>query len=170
MQKTEFLPDDLATETEDEAVFPAERKGVEMIKTEIPQLKAPKIVGKIDLDAINTKTKPKKKSRKALLEEQEQRVRAEKEKREELKEARIAKRKEERKEATKEEKKETTKEERKRRRRSKRKKEEREEEILRQSDMFEQEVEREFEQGNKNKRKRHTFFLIPKRVFDWFKR
>jgi len=56
-------------EEEEEAIFPPERKNTEMIKIEIPILKAPKIVGKIDIDAINIKTKPKKKTRAELREE-----------------------------------------------------------------------------------------------------
>ena len=63
-------------------------EGKEVIKTEIPQLKTPKIVGKIDLDAINTKTKPKKKPYNELLKEKEERIHLAKERRETLKQAR----------------------------------------------------------------------------------
>jgi len=72
----------------------SKEKNIEFIKTEVPQLKTPKIVGKIDLDAINTKTKPKKKTRAELQKETEERIRIEKKKRQALKEARITKRKE----------------------------------------------------------------------------
>jgi len=65
----------------------------EMIKTEIPQLKMPKIVGKIDLDAINAKTKPKRKTRAQLRAEKEERLLLEKEKRDVHKKTRKAKQK-----------------------------------------------------------------------------
>ena len=66
----------------------------EVIKAEVPQLKTLKIVGKIDLDAINAKTKPMRKSKAQLLAEQEERIRLEKEKRDVYKMARKTKQKE----------------------------------------------------------------------------
>jgi len=76
----------------------AEKKDRETIKIEKPQLQPPKIVGKIDLDAINTKIKPQKKPRNQLLKENEERILLEKEKRETFKKARILKRIEEKRE------------------------------------------------------------------------
>ena len=64
-----------------------------MIKTEISQLKGVTIVGKIDLDAINPKIRPKKKSRAVISKEKEERYKIEAEKRIILREARRAKRK-----------------------------------------------------------------------------
>jgi len=47
----------------------------EMIKTDIPILKKPKIVGTIDLSTINARIRPKKKSRAELQQElQEQQI------------------------------------------------------------------------------------------------
>lgn len=53
-------------------------KQPEHIVTIVPQLKGATITGKIDLDAINIKTKPKKKSKEELKKEKEERIRAEK--------------------------------------------------------------------------------------------
>jgi len=68
-------------------------KAPEMIRIEVPHLKAPTIVGRVDLDAINTKLKPKKKPFEAVLKEREERFRATKEKQAEFKEKRKEKRK-----------------------------------------------------------------------------
>lgn len=73
----QFFKDNAMIQTEDK-----------IIKTEIPQLKAPTIVGKIDLDAINTKVKPKKKTHAQLTKEKEDRFRIEQEQRQALKQAR----------------------------------------------------------------------------------
>jgi translation initiation factor IF-2 len=77
---------------EKETPPPPKKKEPEMIKTKIPDLKAPTVVGKLDLTSLNTKTKPKKKSHTQLIKEKEERLRIEKEKRNAFKEARIAKR------------------------------------------------------------------------------
>ncbi|MBO4580929.1 MAG: translation initiation factor IF-2 [Bacteroidales bacterium] len=53
-------------------------KQPEHIETVIPQLKAPTITGKIDLDSLNVKTKPKKKTKEELRKEKEERIRTEK--------------------------------------------------------------------------------------------
>ncbi len=63
-------------EEKQEEVIPVQKKEPEMIKTEIPNLKAPTIVGKLDLASINTKTKPKKKTKEELRKEKEERLRA----------------------------------------------------------------------------------------------
>ena len=66
------------------------KKKPEMIKTEYPILKMPKIVGKIDLDAINDKTKPKKKTREERIKDREERDVVEDEYKKTLKAARRA--------------------------------------------------------------------------------
>jgi hypothetical protein len=60
----------------------------ETIKIDIPILKKPKIVGAIDLSAINAQIKPKRKSKEARKKEQEELLAAQKALREELKEKR----------------------------------------------------------------------------------
>ncbi len=70
------------------------KKEPEMIKTEIPELKAPTIIGKLDLASINAKTKPKKKSKEELRKEKEERIRVERASRE-AKRQEIAKAKQE---------------------------------------------------------------------------
>lgn len=55
-----------------------EKPEPEHIRTVIPQLQGIKTTGKIDLSAINDKTKPKKKSKEDLRKEKEERIRAEK--------------------------------------------------------------------------------------------
>ena len=70
-----------------------QKKEPEMIKADVPNLKGPSVVGKLDLSSINEKTKPKKKPRAQLLKEKEERFRLEREKREAFRDARIAKRK-----------------------------------------------------------------------------
>ena len=55
------------------------KKEPEMIKADVPSLKAPKVIGVLDLSTINEKTKPKKKTREELRKGQEERFRAEKE-------------------------------------------------------------------------------------------
>ena len=61
-----------------EQILPIEKEQ-EMIKMDIPVLKSPKVVGKIDLDAINTKLKPKRKTREEKLKERTERSRIKKE-------------------------------------------------------------------------------------------
>lgn len=53
------------------------KKEPEMIKTEIPELRVPTVIGKLDLASINAKTKPAKKSKEELRKEKEERIRAE---------------------------------------------------------------------------------------------
>ena len=165
MQTTEkeIIPENSAAEIDKDDMLSLDKK--EKIKIEIPHLKAPKIVGKIDLDAINAKQKPARKSRA----EKEERARLEMEKRMELKEARRISRqkaKKEEEEGETEEKKEKRARKRRKKERIREQKAENEAAQL-QSDIFEQEVEQTFEQSNKNKRKRRGFSLIPQRVFDW---
>ena len=71
-------------EVEKKVEKPAEKKKPEMIKTKVPELKVPTVVGKMDLASLNTKIKPKKKTREELIRENEERYRAEKAKRKEL--------------------------------------------------------------------------------------
>jgi translation initiation factor IF-2 len=77
---------------EKEATLP-KKKEPEMIKADVPNIKAPTVVGKIDLSSINTKTKPKKKSHAQLIREKEERLRLEQQQREALRDARRAARK-----------------------------------------------------------------------------
>jgi hypothetical protein len=79
---------------EEKRIIQLKKDGNEIIKVEIPQLKTLTVVGKIDIDAINVKTKPKKKPRNQLLKEQEERFHLEKEKRKLLKKTRKEKKKE----------------------------------------------------------------------------
>jgi hypothetical protein len=72
-----------------------EKKEPEVFKAVIPKLK---VVGKIDLDAINSKIKPKRKSKEERQKEQDERIRADKEKRKIFKEAHKEKREEKEKE------------------------------------------------------------------------
>ena len=72
-------------------------KTPEMIKIKTPHLQAPTIVGQVDLDAINLRTKPKRRTREEYLKDKEERYIVETEKRKALKEARRAEEKERRK-------------------------------------------------------------------------
>jgi len=92
--KNELLIEDIQDE---EALLQSKIERADMIKIEVPTLKPLVIVGKIDLDAINPKIKPKKKSRAQVLEDKEERMRIEMERRQKLKEARRVSRKGERK-------------------------------------------------------------------------
>jgi hypothetical protein len=71
-----------------------DEKQHQMIKIAPPELKTPTVVGKIDLDAINSKLKPKKKTHAELLKEKEERFNKEKVIRDTFREKRRAKRKE----------------------------------------------------------------------------
>ncbi len=53
-----------APETTGEAEKPEEKSAVEITKIEAPELEAPKVVTKIDLDAIDSSTRPKKSTKK----------------------------------------------------------------------------------------------------------
>jgi len=94
LQKESILPANFVIGNE-EATIPIVKKESKIAMPEKPVLK---IVGKIDLDAINEKRKPKKKSKEDLRKEQNERIRLEKEKRDAFKEKRRAKRKAEREE------------------------------------------------------------------------
>lgn len=74
---------------------PPTRENPEMIRIEVPVLKMPKILGKIDIDAINERTKPVKKTREELMEEIDKRHLKQKEERNARKNAHIAKREQE---------------------------------------------------------------------------
>jgi hypothetical protein len=74
----------------DEIENPPKENAVEMIKIDVPNLKHLTIVGKIDLDAINAKTKPAKKTREEKSKESRERAYMERERRKALKEARDA--------------------------------------------------------------------------------
>ncbi|MCL2132051.1 MAG: hypothetical protein FWH36_06335, partial [Lentimicrobiaceae bacterium] len=78
----------------EEEIVPWEKQETESIKMETPILKPLTIVGKVDLDAINEKTKPRKKPKEELRKEQAERYRLEKEKQKTLKDLRAEKRKE----------------------------------------------------------------------------
>ena len=73
------------------STHPQKKEDIEMIKMETPILSVPKVVGKIDLDSINAKKKPRKKSKDELFKEKAERNLIEKEKREKLRAARRAK-------------------------------------------------------------------------------
>ena len=64
---------DLVTGKQEDETSLLKREEPERIKMDIPVLKAPKIVGKIDLDAINARSKPSKKTREERLKEKEER-------------------------------------------------------------------------------------------------
>jgi translation initiation factor IF-2 len=68
-------PQEIILPEKQEVVVP--KKEPEMIKTEIPELKAPTVIGKVDLASLNTKTKPKKKSKEELRKEKDERIKAE---------------------------------------------------------------------------------------------
>ncbi len=51
----------------------------EHIKTDVPKVDEPKVVGKIDLNQLNTRTRPDKKSREEREQERQQRIRQDKE-------------------------------------------------------------------------------------------
>lgn len=53
----------------------------ELTKTDIPKVDEPKVVGKIDLDSINTRMRPDKKSKEEKEKERKQKIQQEKEKR-----------------------------------------------------------------------------------------
>jgi translation initiation factor IF-2 len=56
---------------------PPAKKEPEMIKTKIPTIKPPKVIGVLDLSSINEKTKPKRKSREELKKLIDDRIKAE---------------------------------------------------------------------------------------------
>ena len=78
------------------------KKEPEMVKAKVPNLKAPKVIGVVDLSSINDKTKPKKKSKEELKRNLEERIRAERELRKARKDQEIARRKAAQKEKEKE--------------------------------------------------------------------
>ena len=78
---------------EDEAIISMEKKEPERLVRVVPKLNKPVVVGKIDLDAINARTKPTKKSKEKVRKDAEERESLRKEKQKILKEARRAKRK-----------------------------------------------------------------------------
>ena len=67
---------------------PPIKKEPEMIKTEVPTLKAPKVLGQVDLSSINERIKPKKKSKEQLRKEKNERIRKEREERKAQRDAR----------------------------------------------------------------------------------
>ena len=79
-----------------------EEKEREKIKMNIPQLQAPTVIGKVNLDAINSKLKPKKKTREELLNERAERNRVTREKQAGFYEALATKNEERKKEREKE--------------------------------------------------------------------
>ncbi|MBO4739690.1 MAG: translation initiation factor IF-2 [Bacteroidales bacterium] len=68
----------LVQNQEETEVKKVEKPVPEHIETKVPQLKGATTVGKIDLDAINSITKPKKKSKEEHLREAKKRIEAEK--------------------------------------------------------------------------------------------
>ena len=73
---------------EEPPIISVPEKEPEIIKVSVPILKAPTIIGKIDLSSMNMRTKPKKKSKEELKEEKAKRLQAEKMKRQEAREKR----------------------------------------------------------------------------------
>jgi len=71
----------------EEEVLQQKMENAERIKIEIPIFK-PKIVGKIDIDAINAKTKPKRRSKEELKKLNDDRMKAESDLRKARKDAR----------------------------------------------------------------------------------
>ena len=84
-------------ENEEQENLPVERKR-ERIKMNVPHLQAPTVVGWVDIDAINSKQKPKKKTREELVRERKERYRVSIEKSAPLREARSAKKEKEKRE------------------------------------------------------------------------